>query len=168
MKRRRPQAGAALLETAMITPVLLLLLLGMTELARVGYTYYTLQKIMFTLARYVGTQQGVNFCDAGDPTVLAAKTLAITGTPDGSGTVLVRGLTADSINVRVERYSAVNTDLGTCDCSATGCDTAQGSRAPDFIVVDMPNGYEVQPIFPKLTVAPFVLRPSVRVPYGGT
>jgi Flp pilus assembly protein TadG len=168
MRRQRRQSGAALLETAMVTPILLLLLLGMTELARVGYTYYTLQKIMFTLARYVGTQQGVDFCDASDATVQAAKNLAITGTPDGSGTALVRGLSADLINVRVERYSAVNQNLGECDCSATGCDTAQGSLTPDFIVVDMPNGYTVQPVFPQLVVQPFVLRPSVRVPYAGT
>jgi hypothetical protein len=167
MKRAR-QHGAALLETAMITPLLLMLLLGMTELARVAYTYYTLQKIMYTLARYVGTQQGVNFCDTGDQTVLSAKNLAITGTPDGSGNPLVPGLSADTVSVRVERYDSASQSLGQCDCSATGCDTAAGGQPPNFIVVDMPDGYSVKPLFIQLVVEPFQLRPRVRVPYGGT
>ncbi len=62
----RSQNGAVMLETVMLTPVLLALLVGMIELGRVIYTYEALQKVMYLMARYVGTQQGVNFCsDAG-------------------------------------------------------------------------------------------------------
>lgn len=152
----------------MFAPILLLLLVGMTELARVYYTYYTLQKIMYTLARYVGTQQGVNFCDDADATVLAAKNFAITGTLDASADPLVRGLTPDLVSVRVERYDATNQTLGQCDCSVTGCDAASGGLPPDFVVVSMPDGYAVKPVFPQLVIEPFLLRPLVRVPYGGT
>jgi len=169
MTRPNPkQAGGALLETAMIAPVLLLLLLGMVELARIAYTYHTLQKILYTLARYSGTQQGVNFCDDTDSTVIAAKNFAITGTLDGSADPLVRGLAVDLLRVRVERLDAASGSFGECDCSITGCDTTNGGRAPDFIVADIPEGYAVRPVFYGLTVDPFLLRPRVRIPYGGT
>ena len=64
MNRRK---GGALLETVMLMPLLLSLLIGTVELARVFYTYYMLEKVMYDLARYIGTQQGVNFCDPADP-----------------------------------------------------------------------------------------------------
>ena len=50
----------------------------------------------------------------------------------------------------------------------TGCDTANGGGSPDFVVVSIPNGYEVNPRIPFLTLDPILLRPMVRVPYGGT
>lgn len=164
MKRR----GSVLLETAMYAPLLLVLLVGMVELARLGYTYYTLQKMMYTLARYVGTQQGVNFCNDADPAVLAAKNLAITGTLDGSAPAIVGGLTVDQVSVQIERYDVAGQSLGPCDCSPSGCDAGSGGLAPDFVVVDLPNGFEVRPVFFGFSVDPFQLRPRVRVPYGGT
>ena len=168
MTRRRSQDGGVLIETVMVAPVLLLLLVGMTELARVGYTYYALQKALYTLARYVGTQQGVNFCDTNDATVLAAKNLAVTGSVDGTATALIRGLTNDQLDIRIERYNPVSGSLDQCDCSPSGCDASTGGLPPDFVVAYMPNGYNVQPIFPKFLSPQFQLRPTVRVPYGGT
>ncbi len=164
MNRRR---GSTLLETVMFAPVLIVLLLGMTEMARVIYTYYTLQKMMYTLARYVGTQQGVNFCNDADPAVVAAKNLALTGSTDG-GNALVSGVTSDLVAIRIERYSPDGNSIAQCDCSSTGCDAAQGGLPPDFVVAEIPNGFSVRPLFFKLTVDPFLLKPHVRVPYGGT
>jgi hypothetical protein len=164
MKRR----GSVLIETAMYAPLLLVLLVGMVELARLGFTYYTLQKTMYTLARYVGTQQGVNFCNADDPTVLAAKNLALTGSLDGSAPAIVQGLTAEQVSVQIERYDAAGETLGACDCSPGGCDAGAGGLPPDFVVVDLPNGFQVRPVFFGFSVDPFQLRPRVRVPYGGT
>ena len=62
MTRRR---SSNLLEAGMWLPIMVLLLYGTVELARVSYTYYTLHKMLYTLARLVGTQQGVNFCEIG-------------------------------------------------------------------------------------------------------
>ncbi len=164
---KRGSRGSTLVETVLIAPVLIMLLLGMTELARVVYTYYTLQKIMDTVARVAGTTQSVNFCNDSDPGLIAAKTLAVTGSPDG-GNALVNGLTVDQVSVRAERYEAAGNTLAQCDCSFTGCDASAGGLPPDFIVVDMPNGFTVRPLFFGLTVDPFLLKPHVRVPYGGT
>jgi hypothetical protein len=152
----------------MFTPVLLALLVGMISLARITFTYVALEKVMYNLARYAGTQQGINFCDSGDPTVQAAKNLAITGTLDGSATPIINGLTSDMIQLHVERISPDSQNVGACDCSVTGCDTGNGGLPPDFIVVDMPGGYPIQPLFFGLTVDPILLKPHVRVPFGGT
>ena len=60
MTRRR--RGAIILESAMWIPIMVLLLMGMVELARVTYTYYSLHKLLYTIARLVGTGQGTAFC----------------------------------------------------------------------------------------------------------
>ena len=165
MKRRR---GSALIETAMFLPLVLSLLIGTVELARVTYTYYQLEKLMYNLARYIGTQQGVNVCDPQDPAIVAGENYALTGTTDSAENPIVPRLTPAMFQVRAERYDPVAQQLAVCDCSVTGCDASQGGLPPDFIVVSLPDGYTVRPVFFGFAVDPFPLRPTVRVPYGGT
>src|SRR5260370_13257864 len=86
--RRTRQSGSSLLETVLVTPILILLLVGMVELARVTYTHYTLHKILYTAARYLGTQQDVNFCDDGYSSVTAAKNYATTRATASSTTTM--------------------------------------------------------------------------------
>ncbi|HET8549495.1 MAG TPA: TadE family protein [Bryobacteraceae bacterium] len=164
------ERGGALLETALFTPFLILLLVGMTELGRITYTHYTLQKMMYTLARFLGTQQGVNFCSADDATIAAAKNYALTGSLETGAPPILTNLTADMIQVRIERYNPQTAELAECECAASliGCDTGGGARAPDFIVVSLPDGYSVTPAIPYLNSQVIALRPVVRVPYGGT
>ena len=164
MRHRRK--GGALIETAMFLPLLFLLLVGMTELAKLTYVYYTLHKTLYTLARYLGTQQGVNLCDPEDATVVAAKSYAINGTLDDSAESTLANLTSSMIEVRVERYDG--NELGECACSVEGCDTGSGGRAPDFIVVSIPDGYSFRPAIPYMTNETILFRPRVRVPFGGT
>ena len=164
MSRR---SGNSLLETAMFVPVLMLLLVGMVEFARVTYTYYTLHKTLYTLARYLGTRLGANLCDAGDAEVASAKEYALTGATDGTAESFLPGLTTDMIQVRVERATG-GSEIGECECSVTGCDAGAGGRPPDFIVVSIPDGYSVRLSFPYMTAETILLRPTVRVPFGGT
>jgi hypothetical protein len=166
MKRR----GGAILETALWTPFLVVLMMGAVEIGRLTYTYYQIQKMMVNLARYLGTQQAVNFCDDTDATVVSAKQWVLTGTSDGSGQPIIRDLTADRVSVRIERYTAETGSLGQCDCavSATGCDAGQGAPSPDYIVVSIPEGYQMRVVIPSLGLDPILLRPVVRVPFGGT
>ena len=160
--------GSALLETAMLMPVVVALLVGTVSLGQITYTYYMLQRVMFNLARYLGTQQGVNFCDNQDATVQAAINYALTGTTDSSANPVIQGLTPSMFQVRIERYDPNAQQLMVCDCSSVGCDTNQGGSAPGFIVVSLTNGYTVSPVFWGFSVDPFPLRPSVRVPYEGS
>jgi len=157
------------METALWVPILVLLMMGTVELSRVTYTYYTLQKILYNLARYAGTQSGVNFCDDNDPILLAAKSMALTGTPDGSGDPLLPGLTVAQMTIRLERFSPESGAILECACeaSATGCDSAQGAPAPDYLVAYVPEGYAVTLRIPGLTNEPIPLKPQVRVPFGG-
>ena len=164
MRRR----GGALVEAAMFIPIVLALLIGTVEIARVTYTYYMLQKVMFNLARYLGTQQGVNFCDTQDASVAAAINYALTGRTDSADNPVVTGLEPSMFQVRLERFDPVAGQLAPCDCSSAGCDPSQGGGPPGFIVVSLVNGFMVRPVFWGFAVDPFPLRPSVRVPYGGT
>ena len=164
MKRR----GGALLEAVMVAPVILALLIGTVELARITYTYYMLQKLMLNLGRYLGTQQGVNFCDAQDPNVTAAINFALTGSTDSSQDPIVPGLTPAMFQVVPERYDSTGQQLVACDCSPSGCDASRGGLPPGFIVVSLTDGYPVQPLFWGFQANLFSLHPTVRVPYGGT
>ncbi|MBI1788887.1 MAG: pilus assembly protein [Acidobacteria bacterium] len=167
--RLKSQRGNAILETALFVPIILTLLVGMVQLGKITYVYYTLRKTLYSMARYVATQQGVNFCDEADATLEAAKRFALTGrTEEGAAEPLLPQLTADMISVRIELVDAETGDIGECACEATGCDAAQGGQPPDYIVVSIPNGYEVRPRIPFLALETILLRPEVRVPFGGT
>lgn len=164
----RQTRGNTILEAALFIPILLLLLAGMVQIAKITYQYYTLKKTLYSLARYVSTQQSVNFCNDADPVVAAAKNFVLTGTTDDTAPLLIPDLTADMIRVQAERYDPDTQSLGECQCSSTGCDAAEGGQSPDFVVVSIPNGYEVRLRIPFLLVDPIALRPEVRVPFGGT
>ncbi|MBM3723952.1 MAG: hypothetical protein FJW40_00795 [Acidobacteria bacterium] len=166
MRRRRN--GTSLLESALLVPLILLLLLGAIEFARLTITYYTLQKALYGMARYLGVQQAVNFCDDTDATVTAAKNLAVFGNSGGTGDPILPNLATDQIAIRIETVDTENEELTDCDCSSSGCDTTQGGRAPEFIAVSVTDGYPVTLRIPLLPTDPVILRPQVRVPFGGT
>jgi len=166
MTRRR---GGSVLEIALFVPILVTLLVGMVQIGKITYVYYTLRKTLYTMGRFVAAQQGVNFCDDTDAAVLAAKNFALSGiSSDDSTDPIIPTLTADMISVSVERYDPESGLPVACDCSVTGCDAANGGGSPNFVVVSIPNGFEVDPRIPFLTLNPILLRPMVRVPYGGT
>jgi hypothetical protein len=154
--------GTALIETAMLIPLIVLLLTGMATLARMTYTYYTLRKTVYSIARYAGTQQAVNFCDANDPAVAAAINFGMTGTTDGSQPVFLTGLTAAMFQIAPDQLD------GPCPCGVPGCDISQGGSAPDFIVVSMPDGYQMPVRILGINIDPILMKPRVKVPYGGT
>ena len=160
--------GSSLLEAALVVPVVLALLVGTVQLGSIVYTYTMLEKIMLSVARYIGTQQGVNFCDSQDPSIQAAINFALTPSAASAGNALVTGLTADMFQIQIQRYDPNAQQLVPCDCSPTGCDASQGGLPPGFIVVSLTDGYTVNPIFWGFRVNAFPLRPSVKVPYGGT
>jgi len=143
-----------------------MLLFGMVELARLSWTYFTLQKILYAVGRYAATQPSVNFCDPADAVLTDAKALATRGAGDAAGDLQLASLTPDLILVRLERTQPEGAGLADCECAATGCDNAQGARGPDFIVVTVDGGYSVRTNIPFVPSETFLLRPVVRVPYG--
>ena len=168
MIRRSRIHGQALLETVLLLPFLLLFLIGTIELGKIVYTYFALQKALYSIARMAGTQQGINLCDSTDALLTQSINTVLTGTSSGEGPSLIQGLTATDVQVRVERYDPAGNALSQCACSIEGCDTSAGGLPPDFLVVSLTNGYTVSPVFPLFKVDPFQLRPQIRIPYGGT
>lgn len=154
------------MEAMLLLPILFMLLFGMIDFARITWTYFTLQKILYTVGRYAASQPAVNFCDDADPILTDAKNLALRGVGDAAGELQLANLTADLIQVRLERIQADTAALGDCTCSAEGCDNAQGGRGPDFVVVSVTDGYSVRTNIPFVPSESFNLRPVVRVAYG--
>ena len=168
--RRVPKSrnGAAVVETVMWIPIFILFLFGIEELARVSYTYFTLTKILYTVARGAGVLQGPNFCDSSDQSIIDVKNLALRGSITDTGTTIIPNVTADSIAIRIERYDPASDSLIECDCSNSGCDAASGGLPPDYLVVYFTNGYPIKFTFPGLNLDPIPLQPQIRIPYGGT
>ena len=163
------ERGSSLVEAALLVPIFAMLMFGTVELARIGWTFFTLEKMLNQIARDAGQQQAINFCDPADPQFLNILNYATTASEDGSGTPILPNLTATNISVQVERLDPTTQTLGVCDCSITGCDLAAGGRSPDTIVIYLPDGYSVSPRIPFMAaIVPFVLRPHVRMPFGGT
>lgn len=167
---RRRRNGGALLEAALFIPILVLLMVGMMQLGKLTYIYYTLRNTLYTVGRYAAVQQGVNFCDPNDSQVMGAINLALTGTGIDPGTdPIIPALTSDMIAVNAERVDPASGVPTACDCSVSGCDTTAGGRGPDFVTVSIPNGYAITPVIPGVTLpnGPILLKPTVRVPFGG-
>lgn len=161
------------LETALWVPVLFTLFMGTAEIARVTYTYYTLQKTLNTVARMLSAQPNVNFCDPDDPGMQQVKLAAITtifqGGTSGHDNGSIAGLTPDMIQVRIQRYSHETGTMTDCECSATplGCDAAGGARGPDYVSISIPDGYPMRLRIPGIPTDPIPLRPHVLAPYTG-
>jgi Flp pilus assembly protein TadG len=168
MRRSRLRRASAVIEAAMWVPLLFLFFFGIVEFGRLSYTYYTVHKILYNIARAAGTQLGSNFCDGTDPTIQAVKefSLAAVGEENSSGQAL-GGLTPEMISIRVERYNAETEAIEECECANTGCDAANGGVAPGYITVSIPDGYPILLTLPSLNLDPIPLRPVVRIPYGG-
>jgi hypothetical protein len=157
-----------LMETAMYIPLLLLLTMGTFEFARITYIYYNLKKTLYTIARYVGTQRGVNFCADDDPILAGAINFALTGNTETSSPSIIPDLSAGMIQIRIQRYDPTGSaPFSDCPCSSTGCDISAGGRPPDFVVVSIHEGYRVQLRIPLLQMDPIPLRPEIRLPVGG-
>ena len=150
-------------------PLLLILLAGGVQFARVFYTYHNLQKALRGGAALLSRASNVNYCDAGDTTIVGAKNLIVYGNLQGIGTQILPGLT-DLIQVLPERQSAASTSVTECMCTTgdvDSCDASGGGRPPDFVVVNLGSGYPLQLPFAYVSLATINLRVSVRMPVTG-
>lgn len=92
--RLRRQRGVALVEFALVLPLLLLLVFGITEFSRALFEYDTLAKATRDAARYLTTTA------PGDPTARGVATcLAVYGSTTCGGTPLAPGLTTAMVRI---------------------------------------------------------------------
>lgn len=161
---RRRARGNMVLEGALWIPVMVLLVVGTIQFGKVSYTYFALRKAVFSAARYLAVQQGVNFCDlAGDANAQNAINFAMND--PNTGTPLITGLTTDMFVITTECVDPVSGAVGACDTS--GCGAAAGAQRPDYLVVSV-SGFLYQMRFPGYTPDPVALSPSVTVAFGGS
>ncbi|KQU88385.1 pilus assembly protein TadE [Variovorax sp. Root318D1] len=86
----RPQRGAALIELALIMPLLLLLTFITTEFGRAMYEYNTVVKATRDAVRYLSVQTpGTHITEA--------RNLMVYGNTAGTGTPLARGLSLTNV-----------------------------------------------------------------------
>jgi Flp pilus assembly protein TadG len=161
--RRRRKGGNVAIETAIFIPVLLLLIVGMVQIGKVTYLYYTLKKIVYAAARQVAVQQSINFCDVTqDQTAQSAINFALN---DASGTPIVANLTTLQIATQCTDPNNVGGAMVPCDTS--NCDALSVAARPDFVTVSIPGGYPVNVRIPFISPIPVTLNPTVTVPFGG-
>jgi hypothetical protein len=90
MKYRRSQRGVAVVELALVIPMLMLLMLIVTELGRAVMQYNTLAKSVRDGARYLTMQlPGTKLTEA--------RNLVVYGNTAGTGSPLVPGLTTTHV-----------------------------------------------------------------------
>ena len=166
--RRPASRGASIVETILLIPVLVLLMVGGMEFGKIFLTYYTLHKALRGAAGMASVLRGADFCDTGDPQLTAIRNFVVFG-PDGNGaSPLVRDLDADRIVITPERFNTEDGTIGECGCGGGGgCGTGTGTRAPDYILVTIDGGYPYEPQVPFRVLETILLRPHVRVPFGG-
>jgi hypothetical protein len=150
-------------ETALFIPILVLLIVGMIQFGKITYQYYVLKKILYGAARELSLQQGVNFCDlANDAAAQAAIQFALT---DSTGTLIIPNLTSAMVQITTACGTPGDPSAPPSPCDNAGCPTI--ALRPDFIMVSIPEGYQVRPRIPVVDLPVILLRPTVTVPFGG-
>ena len=157
-----------MLESVLLIPMLVLLFVGAMEIGKITLTYYTLHKALRGAGRMVSLLRGADFCNSEDPQLVAIKNFIIFGPQGDTASPIVRELTADRILITPERADPENGSVAACECGGpAGCLASEGGHAPDFVVISIADGYPFQPHIPFRTLDPILLRPRVRIPFGG-
>lgn len=145
------------------------LLFGAVEIGRVFYIYHTLHKALRGGAGLIARSTNVDYCSSADLTIADVRNFIVYGNLQGQGTPVVQGLTPDMIQVLPERLLSGSTGVIGCVCTQDpdGCNAAEGGRSPDFIVVNLINGFPLAVPFPFVNLGTINLTVSVRMPVTG-
>ena len=131
MKNR--QTGVAMIELAIVLPLLLAICFAITEFGRAIYTYNTIAKSARDAARYLSTQ-------ASGSGYSTARNLVVYGNPAGTGTPLVPGLNSSNMGSKI----------AICDASTCAANLNQGSNPTINTVTVTITGYQFTPVLDLL------------------
>jgi hypothetical protein len=150
-------------------PLIMVILFGAVEIARVFYVYHTLQKALRGGAGLLARSVDVEYCNSADLTMTDVRNFMVYGNLQGQGTPVVQGLTPDLIQILPERRTSGSTGITECLCTedVDSCDASSGGRAPDFIVVNLGSGFPLAVTFPYVSLGTINLKASVRMPVTG-
>jgi Flp pilus assembly protein TadG len=110
----RRDSGGAIVEMAIVFPILLLLFVGTAEVGRLFYTYTTLAKATKLGARYLSNKKEITTGTQTerDALVLKAKSLVVCGYEDCTNkTSIVSGLSTANVNVTLPDTTQVITSV---------------------------------------------------------
>lgn len=131
------QRGVAAVEFGLLLTPLVLMIFGTTELGRAIYSYNTLGKTVRDAARHL-SQHG-----PGDAVIAAqAKCLAVTGTTDCSGAVVLPGLTVSMValcdaSLCPATHSNQTTGLGSINLVTVSIQGYPFTSAVAFVIPNM-------------------------------
>jgi hypothetical protein len=137
-KRQKGQRGVAIIEFALILPLLLLLTFITTELGRAIWQYNTLTKSVRDAARYLSTQQ-----PGSAAAVTTARNLMVYGNPAGTGSPLAIGLSLDHVP------APSGDDPGCCRWQEVTTTPVNGSSKLINTVTVRISGYTFNSMFPS-------------------
>jgi len=135
---KKKQRGVALVELAIVLPLLLAICFAITEFGRAFYTYDTLAKSARDAARYLTTQ-------AAGSGWTTARNLVAYGNPAGTGSPLVPGLDSSNMSSKVT----------ICDASNCPGNLNQGSNPVINTVTVTITGYQFAPVINILAFTNF-------------
>jgi hypothetical protein len=117
MKRQR---GTAIVEFALVLPVLLVLTFTVTELGRAFYQYNVLAKSVREAARYLAMRAPSATAPGAPAEIAKAKKIIVYGAPNGSGNPVVPGLSLSNVPDPVWGTSGTFPNIPTVTVSVTG------------------------------------------------
>ena len=106
-------------ETALWLPVLFLLIVGTIRFAKITYLYYSLNKIVYSVARQISVDQGIDFCNSADTTIQGAINAAITD--PSTQLPLIGNLSANMFQVTT---TCLDSTGAPTPCDLTNCGVA--------------------------------------------
>ncbi len=109
------QNGAALVEFALILPMMLLLTVITTEFGRAMYQYNTVTKSVRDAVRYLSIQPPADATSIGE-----ARNLIVYGNITGTGPALARGLTLSMVSTPVWQTAGTSPVINTVTVTVTG------------------------------------------------
>lgn len=112
-QRRQRQTGAALVEFALVLPMLLVMICITTEFGRAYYQYDTIAKSVREAARYLSVRAtGIDEDKA--------KNIIVYGNPDGTGSPVFPGLTLANVSTPTHATTGSYPTVNTVTITVTG------------------------------------------------
>jgi len=125
MNKRKQERGAALVEFAIVVPLLLALMFGFAEIGRALYQQNTLTKAVIAGARYLARSNNtLNTPDCSATAIWSgyaakAKNLVVYGATAGTGAVLVPNLAIAGVSISHNRVTEDGIDACVIRVSAS-------------------------------------------------
>ncbi|MDP9971289.1 TadE family protein [Variovorax paradoxus] len=116
---KKKQNGVALIEFALILPLLLILTFITTEFGRALYQYNTIAKSLRDASRYLSTQDP-SIATTDPAKITIAKNLVVFGNPVDNGSPLVLGLSTSQVPTPTWQFKGSAPAINTVTIKVTG------------------------------------------------